>query len=302
MAKEEDNDLEIEVVDDDQPQKVDRKPAENNADLKVEADDPQEDLNPDEALSALKQRLAEERSARLLAERRVKEAEVVTHHLKSERDTSDLQVVESAINQIKTEQRSLRDKLREASVVGDHDTIADITATLSLRASQLVQLESGKARLEQKAKEPPPRVAPEDPVEDLASQLSPRSAEWVRRHPEYVRDPRLNQKMLAAHNIAMADGIPVDSDEYFASVEDTLRIRKPQPKVEDDAMDHSAKEVRTRQSAPPAAPVSRSPAGNPRPNVVRLTREEAQMAADLGMTEKEYAQNKISLVKEGRMK
>ena len=57
-----------------------------------------------------------------------------------------------------------------------------------------------------------------------------------------------------------------------------------------------------RASAPPAAPVSRSGTGTGgRPNVVTLTRAEQEAARDMGMTPKEYAQNKVALIKSGRM-
>ncbi|MFG5387867.1 hypothetical protein ACFJZE_15215, partial [Enterococcus faecalis] len=69
------------------------------------------------------------------------------------------------------------------------------------------------------------------------------------------RDPKLNQKMLAAHGLAMADGIEVDSDEYFKSLEDTLKINKPEPVVQDEATGEAAKVIQ-RRSSPAAAPVS----------------------------------------------
>ena len=36
-------------------------------------------------------------------------------------------------------------------------------------------------------------------------------------------------------------------------------------------------------------------------NVVRLSQAEAQMAADMGMTPKEYATNKAALIADGRL-
>ena len=57
-----------------------------------------------------------------------------------------------------------------------------------------------------------------------------------------------------------------------------------------------------RRSAPPAAPVTRAGTANgQRPNVVRLSRAEAETARDLGMSEQEYARNKQLLQKEGRL-
>jgi hypothetical protein len=110
------------------------------------------------------------------------------------------------------------------------------------------------------------------------------------------------QKMVAAHNIAVADGYQPDSDDYFGQIEDTLKISKRVNTDYDDDPTSGAAKVTQRRSAPPAAPVSRGGGGTgSRPNEVRLTREEIETARDLGMTEKEYARNKMLLKKEGRM-
>mgnify|MGYP003338451497 CR=1 FL=1 len=146
----------------------------------------------------------------------------------------------------------------------------------------------------------PPR--PVDPVEALASQMSPRSAEWIRRNSNFVRDPRLYQKMIAAHNLAVADGYAPDTDDYFGVIEDTLKIgHRVNIDQDDDPMSGAAR-VTQRRSAPPAAPVSRGGGGTgSRSNEVRLSREERETARDLGMTEKEYARNKMLLKQEGRL-
>lgn len=157
----------------------------------------------------------------------------------------------------------------------------------------------------------PPQAAPQpqrpaDPVEELASQLSPKSADWVRRNPQCVTDPRLYQKMVAAHNLAIADGYAPDTEDYFGFIEDTLKINRRQAparaEAEDDEPMSSASKPVQRRSAPPAAPVTRAgTASGQRPNVVRLSRAEAETARDLGMSEEEYARNKQLLQKEGRL-
>jgi hypothetical protein len=175
-----------------------------------------------------------------------------------------------------------------------------------------MELERGRVAMENA----PPQAAPQaaqqqqranDPVEALASQLSSKSADWVRKNPQCVTDPRLYQKMVAAHNLAVADGYSPDSDDYFGFIEDTLKInqrRQAPARVETETDDplSSASAPAQRRSAPPAAPVTRAGTANgQRPDVVRLSRAEAETARDLGMTEQEYARNKQLLKKEGRL-
>jgi hypothetical protein len=187
--------------------------------------------------------------------------------------------------------------------VGDYTKAAEIQETMGMNSAKLMELERGRSHMENAPKAIPPEpMRHSDPVEELASQLSPRSADWVRRNPQCVTDPRMYQKMVAAHNLAVADGYTPDSDDYFGQIEDTLRISRRVNIDQDDDPTSGAAKVTQRRSAPPAAPVSRGGGGTgSRPNEVRLTRDEIETARDLGMTEKEYARNKMLLKKEGRM-
>lgn len=260
----------------------------------------EEEKDPvDNSLETLKEQLERERQARAEAERRANEAAQTAYQAQAEVQDSNLHLVTNAIETVSQTQSILKANYRDAMSAGDYDTAAEIQAEMSSNAAKLLQLEQGKQALENAPRSEAPRPYTADPVEALASQLSPRSADWVRRHPEYATDPRLYNKMLAAHNLAVADGIDPDTEDYFSSIEDTLRIRSRNDY--EDASAAAAKPLQ-RRSAPPAAPVSRSGTGTgTRPNRVTLTAEEREMASMMGMTPEEYGRNKLALKKEGRM-
>jgi len=260
------------------------------------------DADPvDNTLETLKSQLEEERKARLEAQRRASEAEYSAYEAKGEVQDTSLHLVSNAIDTVIQNNNILKANYRDAMAMGDFDTAADIQSEMSSNAAKLLQLEQGKQALENQPRQPAPTPYVADPVEALASQLSPRSADWVRRNPQYATDPRLYQKMLAAHNLAMADDIPADSDDYFAAIEDTLRIRRQDNSGDYDAMADAAKPTQ-RRSAPPAAPVSRSGGGGgSKPNRVTLTAAEREMASMMGMTPEEYGRNKLTLQKEGKL-
>lgn len=250
-------------------------------------------VTPEEGLEDLKARLqaAEERAqaaeqARIAAEQQRDGVAVDSHETK-------VALVTNAIDTLRQASEISKANYKAAMANGDYDAAGQYQEEIATHAAKLLQLENGKAALEASPPRPQPS-RPADPVEAFASQLTPRSADWVRRHPQYVRDARLNQKMIAAHNLAMADGHVADSDEYFAAVEGILGMRKPQPE-NDDPM--SAAAAPRRSAPPPAAPVSRET----RSNVVRLTQEERDMAEMMKMTPEEYAKNKMALKKEGRL-
>lgn len=251
-------------------------------------------------LKKLQQKLDEERQARREAERRARDAADQANKAYSEVEDTNLQLVVNAIDTVRRENEILKSHYKEAMSVGDYDRAAEIQESMGSNSAKLLQLENGKAAMEARPRQ---QQVPSysDPVEGFASRLSPRSAEWIRKNPQFVTDQRLQQKMIAAHNLAVADGYRPDSDEYFEFVEDTLKIRRQQQQeaaAEVESPLSSAAKVAPKP-APPAAPVNRS--SSPRANTVRLSAAEAETAKMFGMTEKEYAQHKLALQREGKM-
>lgn len=249
----------------------------------------------------LKFQLEQEKLARAEAEKRARMASEREYVAKNEVTDTNLSLINNAISSTQQETGYLKAGYREAMATGDYDRAAEIQQRMSDNAARLLQLENGKDALERQGRQVAPQYQqPMDPVEALAAQLSPRSAAWVRANPQFATDQRLFQKMIAAHNLALADGLQPDTDDYFATVEETLRIRRPEPTYE-DPMAQSAS-VTQRRSAPPAAPVSRGGNGTgSNPNRVTLSAAEREMAQMMGMTNQEYAQNKLSLQKEGKL-
>lgn len=251
-------------------------------------------------LKKLQQKLEEERQARREAENRARDAAEQANKAYSEVEDTNLQLVVNAIDTVRRENEILKSHYKEAMSVGDYDRAAEIQESMGANSAKLLQLENGKAAMEARPRQ---QQVPSysDPVEGFASRLSPRSAEWIRKNPQFVTDPRLQQKMIAAHNLAVADGYRPDSDEYFEFVEDTLKIRRQQQRemaAEVESPLSSAAKVAPKP-APPAAPVNRS--SSPRANTVRLSAAEAETAKMFGMTEQEYAKHKLALQREGKM-
>lgn len=262
-------------------------------------------VEPDEGIETLKAQLAaeKERGDQAEAARRAAEAEASRHaqeaaKAKTEKQDGELQLVENAIGSIKAEQDILTDKYADALAAQDYVEAAKIQRKLSGNEAKLLTLENGLESLKT-APKPQPREVAADPVETLAGQLTPKSASWVRSHPEYARDQRLYQRMIAAHNLAVTDGLEPESDGYFAAIEQTLGIGRQAADETGDSALSAAAQPAQRRSAPPAAPVGRG--GGASPSRVTLTAQEVEMAEMMGMTREEYARNKVALQKEGRL-
>lgn len=273
----------------------------------AKADEPprKAEVTPDEGIADLKRQLEEEKQraerehmARVEAERRATVAQ-------SEAKDANLEFVKTTIDAVKRETEVLKNNLKIAMQTGDFDKVPDIQEAISINAARLMRLEDGKTAMEAQAKQPVRPMTYADPVEQLVSQLSPRSADWVRKHPDYARDKRKLDQMVAAHNLAVASDYQPDTDGYFSFVEKTLGIvsHETPRAAEQDPMESAAKPVTTqRRAAPPAAPPARAGSdGGGSPHVVRLTAEQREMAQMMGMTDKEYAQNLVALRKIGKI-
>jgi hypothetical protein len=256
-------------------------------------------ISAEDGVEELRRRLEIERKGREEAEYRAQQATSQVQQARSEVDNSNLQLVRTAIDTMKREGDILKANYKQAMAVGDYDSAAEYQEAMADARAKLLQLENGMSAMEAQSRQPVQPVQHADPVEQLASQLSAPSAAWVRAHPEYARTPRLTQKMIAAHNLVTADGIVSDTPEYFASVEKVLGISAP---VEQESALSSASAPSQRRPVPAAAPVSRTgTATGTRPNIVRLSAEEREMASMMGMTPEDYARNKVALKREGKL-
>lgn len=294
----EDEDIEI-TLDAPTPEEVKVAPQE---DAPVITDPPPAAVPAEDGIETLRANLEREKSQRIAAQEDARKANERAQNAGKEVQDTNLALVTNAIAQVNQDSDMLEANYAQAMTDGDFTAAAKMQRKMSENAAKLQQLESGKTALEAEAAKPreEPRIA--DPVEALAAQLSPRSAQWVRSHPEYATDQRLYQKMLAAHNLAVADGVHTDTDDYFDAIEDALKIRRREPEPErETALSEAAEGVR-RQS-PASAPVSRGGGmdGQKKPGTVRLSAAEVEMAGQMGQSVEEYAREKQALISEGKL-
>lgn len=261
------------------------------------------EIAPEEGINELKKSLEREKKAREDAEKRAKEAYVQAQKANVDKHDSDYQLIVNAIETVKERNEALKTAYADAMSAGDYNRAAEVQNAMTTNAHQLEKLKDGKKAMKKQMKDaenaiPSHHVSPPsaDIVDQLASNVTPRSAEWLRGSRDFIKSERDVRKMYRAHEDAVDDGIQPDTDEYFQFIESRMGINR-QDAIESPMSEASAP-AQKRSVSPPAAPVSRG-SGN-RPNVMRLTRAEADTARDLGMTPEEYAKNKAMLIKENR--
>jgi hypothetical protein len=163
------------------------------------------------------------------------------------------------------------------------------------------ELEAAEARLQHEAAlaAAGQQRAATDPIDRLPA--SPLTKQWLREHREILDDPRKFNLLQAAHFTAAADGIAVDTPQYFEHLERAVGYHPAAhtPTPEESNMPQFP-------APPPArrplvsAPVSRSGGnfgGGPAPGKIHLSAEEVEWARRSGVTPSEYARNKMKLLR-----
>ena len=257
----------------------------------------------EEGIEELKSKLDAEKQARFEAQRQAQQAQQFAQRASVEVEDTNLHLVNSAIETVKQQSFLLEQQMARAYAAQDFAEVAKVQRAMTGAEVKLSQLEAGKEAMENRPKAQPVQpVSPSsDPVEDIARQVTPQSAQWLRQNKSSLAGPRAINKMFRAHEDAVDDGIPADTPEYFRFIESRLGIGSREHEVEID-VSTAASTPTQRRTPPPAAPVSRSGTGNgSRSNVVRLTADERDMASSMGMSERDYALNKQALQREGKL-
>jgi hypothetical protein len=285
--------------------------SEKEQEIKVVTDDEGAvDNNPpiisaEDGIKELRRRLEAEHNARLEAEHYAKYAREQASRAYEEVGETQFHLVSNALDTVKRDGDFLKAQLRDAMNIGDHDRAAEIQEAMSANAIRLNQLEVGKRDMETRPRQPafnpppppPPRPVHQDPLEQIAQAVSPRSASWIRANKDSLGNERALREMFRAHESAVDHGYAPDSDAYFQFVENRMGISD-----NNSSRQQSSSAPIQRKASPPAAPVSRSGNGTgSRPNVVRLSSEQQEMAKNLGMTNAEYAAQVVALRKEGKL-
>lgn len=208
--------------------------------------------------------------------------------VRSEVTSSQLDTVVSGIQAANAEAEAAERDFIAAAEAGDFAAQARAQRKISAAEARIQRLTEAKGDLEEVAKTKPapqtetrsePRQEPVDRVELFAKSMSPRSAAWIRSHPDCVTDPKKNALMLAAHNLAIAHDIAIDSDEYFQRIE--AGIMGTQPTKTDTKIEPKTESGAGKRPMSAAASGASSTGGmNGGAQEVRLTAREVAAAND----------------------
>ena len=244
-------------------------------------------VTPEESLEDLKKQIADERALREEAEKKALEASASAQKSEEKALTAQDVAVQNAEERLalalgSAEERieSLQKKYKEAYESGDADQLLKTTDELMEAKLDLRQLKANKVgfdKYKENLKNQPKPQQQDDGISD-------KSKEWIKEHPEFNTNKTFRARAISAHYEAEAEGIALDSDEYFEFIEGRLGLK-----------DKTNTDVKTQDRSPGGAPPSRGPAiskgSNGGGRFIKLTPAQKEAAEICGMTEVEYAKS-----------
>lgn len=283
----------------------------------TKAADPAEDLRKQFEEQAAS--LETERQARQSAEQRERDATAranqATQEVQAARGhvaAADQDRIASGVAAAQAEIAAAEQEFNSAYDAGDKAAMAAANRKMMRGEAKILRLDEAKADLEQQRPAVETRretTTPDtrqqsradvDPVEQMISQRSTKTASWLRSHPDHAKamamvmggrasaeQERLAAKLTAADSDAIAEGYARDSKEYFDHVETFIGLKKTEQtnghaqNGHANAATNGAANGKRRPSVP-AAPVTQSGGGasGNSGTEVRLSRNEAAAATD----------------------
>jgi hypothetical protein len=247
----------------------------------VDTTDPLEDLRGQfktmqSTLSSTTQRLAG-------AEQQIAAKDSEIADIRKEVVVSQADTIEAGILAAENEGKAVEAEYVQAFEAGDAPAMARAQRKMAAVEGRLGRLREAKDDLKEEAgkttvsRQTPTQRAPSDPVEAVARTLSSASAAWVRAHPDCITDPKKNARMLAAHNLAVADDIPIDTPEYFERIEAGVNPTKTAAPAKEEKKPGAG--VRPSSAAAPSGDVGGGMNGSSGATV-QLTKREVLAATD----------------------
>jgi hypothetical protein len=263
-----------------------------------------EDMKQAEA--AAKRRADEAAAREIQARQEAQRQATAAWQTRQSAEQSQYDAIANALNAAQQQADMAEAAYASALASGDHVQAARQMRAMSEAGARVVTLQTGKDELEQRlqrqqGQQPPqlqqPAGQPQNIDEMLARMpnLMPQEKDWIRQHPDSLMDQTNLRRMDLAFTDATARGLVRGTPEYFEFFEDRLGYRKM-----DKQQDNGAANASTASGARYAAPVSRggtSTSASGRSTRVTLTPQERDAAKISGISETEYAIQKLEMLR-----
>jgi hypothetical protein len=281
--------FEVEIEDDTPPEDRGREPMPKSLVEELEQDElDQYDDNVKQKLKQMRKVWHDERREKEQASREQQEALTLAQKLMEE-NKKYKQYIESGTkeyastlkNAANLELEMAKRKYKDAYDTGDSDQIMEASQVLQTANLKVMQANNFQAPALQEEN----YVVQNTPEVQKPRARNPKLETWLQKNPWYGPDPEMTALAVGIDKKIQETGnIVVGSDEYFATLDKTMRKRFPEYFGIEETESTARTETRSKPSTV-VAPAVRSTASNK----IKLKSSQVAIAKRLGLTNEQYA-------------
>ena len=299
------SEFEIEIEDDTPPKDRNRQPVseEEVKKLKLDADElDQYSVEAKDKLIKMKKVWHDERRAKEAADRERQEAiRIATKlaeenkQLKSKLHSGEEEYVGVAKHSAVQELEAAKKEYRDAYDAGDSEKLVEAQEKLTMAKIKVDKLDNYNPIYKK------PLQEEENDVQSYQQQSVPKpdnkAVDWQQKNEWFGQDEEMTSLALGLHEKLKRSGVPVGSDEYYDTIDKTMRRRFPENF--DDGQELEAEKVRAEEpqktSKPKASTVVAPASRSTSPKKIRLSNTQVALAKKLGLTPEQYARELTKL-------
>ena len=297
ITLEEDNtEVEIDIIDDTPPQDRDRKPLPKEIVEELEKDDLTDYSDRvKERMAQLRKVYHDERRDKEAAAREREEAikyaqsiQEENKRLKATLTSGEQNYIEVAKKAAEQEMNMAKRDYREAYDRGETDSIIDAQQRMNEAQYKLTQMQNYRPQHDNALQdnENDVYIQPERPQ---VAKPDRKALAWQDKNSWFGQDEEMTSLALGLHEKLVRAGTDPTSEEYYNTIDKTMRKRFPEY-FGDDSLDVETPAQRKKPSTV-VAPASRSTA----PKKVHLTKTQLALAKKFNLTPEQYARETLKL-------
>ena len=290
------DEIELDIVDDTPPQDRDRKPLPKEIVDEIEKDDLTDySERVKERMAQLRKVYHDERREKEAAAREREEAirfaqavQEENKRLKTTITSGEQSYVQVAQKAAEHEMSIAKRDYREAYDSGDSERIIDAQQRMNEAQYKLTQIQNYQPQYNNalQEQEKPVYIQPDRPQVPKPDR---KALAWQDKNSWFGSDEEMTSLALGLHEKLVRAGTDPTSDEYYTTIDNTMRKRFPEY-FGDDSLDEETPAQRTKPSTV-VAPATRSTA----PKKVHLSKSALALAKKLGLTPEQYARETLKL-------
>jgi hypothetical protein len=231
------------------------------------------------------------------SKRREEEAIAIAQAIKAERDKIQEELgrlnsgyVTEMGGRLTGSMEAAKAKLKKAMEDQDYDAVANAQLEIGRLGAEQSRYEQMKAQQEARAKAPKqekeveiPQASQQQPVKD------PKAEAWAAENDWFGTDKVMTNVAYAIHEDLVNQGVDPRTDYYYSEIDKRMRENLPHKFQQDSSSEEPARQqpVQTVASAHRNRGTGR--------NVVKLSSSEAAIAKRLGLSNEQYASEKLKL-------